>query len=322
MLEKEEQRLRTAREHLLKALNQPSPVKSFTAPIFVVPTLGRTLRKLKWSLLRNGRGLKQADESLEGTLTEIEQQMRYWADKHANYRRQQATAYMLRGAIAAANASRRSIKDSKDLNLAALNFFKQALDIDPNDRQALEYAAHQQRIFEYLDEAQANYEVLLRLTEGPETDDALIRMRAHRYIGEILEKKHEKTGVAQRLSEATTALNSALQHVPVPARDGLEHAYICRTLASVQAKRGQVGWLSTARNAERMFLMLGQRRDHKREAAKAHAELRNFIASRTGSITQPQIAVEPASQPVDIGDAVSQDQVAVPPHPTDKPALH
>ncbi len=283
MLEKEERRLQDARNKLFAMMEKARPPKSFEAPIFVVPSLGRALRQMKWARWRNGRGLISANESLQAALDDIDGQLRYWDEKHANYRRQQATAYLLKGAIAAANGTkiRTDGKDGLENNREALVAFSKALEIDENDAQALEYVAHQQRILGMLDEAFQSYSRLEQLTNKPEPDAALVRLRALRYMGEILERKFDATNIQARLTLAKTNLQQALLIVPTIARDDLDHAFVHRVLASVEMKRNVPNALHLATAqcflAERIFLDLIRRKRNLKEAEAGLSDVRNLM---------------------------------------------
>ena len=176
---------------------------------------------MKWARWRNGKSLASADESLETALSDIDIQLRYWDEKHANYNRQRATAYLLRGAIAAANGTKKRAngKDASEHNRIALDYFQKALEIDPNDYHALEYAAHQQRILGMYGEAIVTYEKLEQTTNGPDPELVLTRVRALRYLGELYERMYDDKGVKTNLTTAKSKLQLALGIVPAIARD-------------------------------------------------------------------------------------------------------
>jgi hypothetical protein len=280
MLEKEELRLRDARKHLLGIMEKPTPRKAFETPMFVVPSLGRALRIMRWARWRNGSSLVSADESLQAALDDIGSQLKYWERKHSNYLRQQATAYLLKGAIAAANGSKdkNTGKDGLEHNREALIAFSKALEIDESDAQALEYVAHQQRILGMFDEAFQNYSRLSQLMTGPEPESALVRMRTLRYMGEILEKKYDATEIMARLITAKQTLQDALANVPTIARDDLDHAYVHRVFASVEMKRKALGSAKfQSERAERIFLDLIRRKRHVKEAEVGLIEVRSLM---------------------------------------------
>lgn len=190
---------------------------------------------------------------------------------------------MLKGAIAAAHASKGKSngKDAAEHNGEALTYFSKALEIDPNDLEAMEYVAHQQRVLGLIDEALESYVQLEKLNTKPETESAIVRTRALRYIGELLEKKFDKTGVQLRLTEAKGKLQAALSAMPAIAKDELDHAFICRGLTSVELKRanGNINYASQqCLVAERIFLDLIRRKRTTSEAEAGRADIRRLRA--------------------------------------------
>ena len=164
-LKRDEMRLHTARNVLLRNFERPSLSKPFAAPIFLEPSMKAAMRRLDWSGWWSWRALPSADNSLGDALKEIESQMNFWEKQHAHYKRQEAAAYLLRGAIVAGDASAEGHR-------RALGYFQKALAIDGNDIEALEYAAHQRRVLGEIDEALVNYDRLAELTDQPGTDFA------------------------------------------------------------------------------------------------------------------------------------------------------
>jgi tetratricopeptide (TPR) repeat protein len=230
-LKKEETRLHTARNVLLRNVERPSLAKTFIAPIFLAPSLKEAMRTMKLARWWNVWALPRADKSLETALSEIETQMEFWEDQHAHYKRQEAAALLLRGAIAAG-------KGAPEDNKAALGYFLKVLAIDESDIEALEYAAHQRRVLGELEDALADYERLARLTNKPGAEAAEVRIRALRYQGEILEKKYEKEGVRRNLERGRERLQEALRDLHVEMRGELDHAAIYEVLGRIEDKRG------------------------------------------------------------------------------------
>ena len=225
----------------------------------MVPPLAKAMRKLRWAGTNAARALPAADQRLDQALAELDKQLRFWDGQHANFQRQQATAYLLKGAIAAAKgtSSASSSSDAKEYNRLSLGYFQKALEIDENDLQALEYVAHQHRILGEFEDAERRYSELEKLADKPGAEFSLVRMRALRFYGEMLEKQFDLTGTVVRLTEARSQLNKALQIMPEVARDEIDHAYINRDLASVLFKRNNVLlWMGYCDSAERIFLDL------------------------------------------------------------------
>jgi tetratricopeptide (TPR) repeat protein len=253
------------------------------------------MRKMKWARWPNGKGLASADENLEAALTEIDTQLRYWGEKHSNYNRQRATAYLLRGAICAANGTKKRAngKDASEHNRIALDFFEKALEIDPNDHHALEYTAHQQRILGMVEEALGTYKQLEGVANRPEPEFILVRMRALRFLGELYERRYDTTNVKARLQDAQDALREALKIVPAVARDDLDHAFIHRALASVEWKKGSQLWQNHISAAERMFLELIRRKRSTKEAEAGLADVRKLgeeIDAQAAAATATSVA--------------------------------
>jgi tetratricopeptide (TPR) repeat protein len=232
-LKEEDERLHTARNVLFRNFERPSLSKPFDAPIFLEPSMKAAMRRLKWLNWWNWRVLPNADQNLEAALEEIESQMSFWEKQHAHYKRQEAAAYLLRGAIAAGGPT-------KEDNKRALGYFQKALAIDDSDIEALEYAAHQRRVLGDIDDALADYDRLARLTNKPGAEFASVRIKALRYAGEMCEKKYDKERVRSNLDKAKDRLEQALDDLLAHARGELDHAAIHEVLGRVEDKRGTI----------------------------------------------------------------------------------
>jgi tetratricopeptide (TPR) repeat protein len=126
-LRHEDERLKSARTALLSAVTRGVPKRPTVKPVFSNGQLSLALKQLKW-----GRTAK-AEASLEAALKLTEEKL-LTADKFAGiHRHQKAAAHLLLGAIA----------DSKKEHLAALQHFKAALELNPEDVEAIEYAGLQ-----------------------------------------------------------------------------------------------------------------------------------------------------------------------------------
>ena len=279
MLVEEEDRLKTARKVLLERIQHPESIKPFKAPIFVEPSLAKAMRALKWVGWWNGKALSTADEKLKSALDEIEGRMRSWDDHRSHQLEQQATALLLRGAIAAASAEkeRAAGKDGDARNREALGYFLKALEIDATDIEALEYAAHQHRMLGEVDDAIEFYDRLAEHTEKPGAEMALVRMRALRYKGEMYERRFDSEQVALDLTRAKESLERALETMPQIARGELIEAFTRRWLGSVEDKKNTATlWRAQYGTAETIFLDLIRRRKHVREAEAGLEEVRTL----------------------------------------------
>jgi hypothetical protein len=125
--------LHDARNVLFRNFEKPTLSKPFNAPIFLEPSMKAAMRRLKWSNWWSWRALPSADDSLEAALGEIESQMKFSEQQQAHYKRQEAAAHLLRGAIASGGIG-------ADDHKRALDHFLRAIAIDDTDIEALEYA--------------------------------------------------------------------------------------------------------------------------------------------------------------------------------------
>jgi hypothetical protein len=242
LLEKDEARLRgEARVALLSAVNAPSAARAtVTPPIFAVPTLKTTIRNLNWSGWRNPFPFATAERELETALDEIEKQLAFGEQSRINCKKQQAVAFIVKGAIAAARASQiNATPESTDRdNRAALYDFGRALEIEPTDIEALEYFAHQQRVLGQDGPAISSFERLISLTESTNCEAKLVTARAYRYIGEILEKQYDATRVQLRLTTAKQRLESAFEALPTVAMGQIDHAAVRELQGRLAEKDG------------------------------------------------------------------------------------
>jgi tetratricopeptide (TPR) repeat protein len=280
MLLQEERRLKNARLVLLERIQRPESIKPFKAPIFVVPSLAKALRALNWMSWWNSKSLDVADQNLKSALSEIELRLQKWDDNRAHQREQLATALLLRGAIAAARAEKDRAEgmDGDARNREALSLFSKALEIDPTDIEAMEYAAHQHRMLGELDLATALYERLAEQSNRPGTDMAMVRMRALRYQGELFFRKYEVDGFAATLNNrARPPLLEALNIMPQVARGELIEAFARRWLGEVEDERDTAAlWVTQYNEAERIFQDLIIRGKDVNEARAGLQEIRTL----------------------------------------------
>ena len=293
MLVIEEKRLKDARSNLLKQIERPESIKPFKAPIFVEPALAKALRAMNWVSWRNrwwfgwgnGRALEAADKNLKVSLDEIDTRMQDWERQRSKHLGQRATALLLRGAIAAAEAEKMRVagRDGNTRSRDALGYFLQALEIDPADVEAIEYAAHQHRMLDDVDGAIELYERLVSSANKNDPENALIRTRARRYLGEMYERKSNgsPTDRSKRtnLDEAKKILELALTEMPQLARGELLEAFIHRWLGTVENKREtRTLWQPKFDAAEMIFSELIRRQKDVQEAEAGLEEVRRLRA--------------------------------------------
>ena len=301
MLEDEEHRLDKARQVLMEQIQHPESIKPFTAPIFLVPSMAKAMRKLRWASSTNSKSLPAADANLQAALDEIQLRMQWCDDQRSNHQRQRATAYLLKGAIAAARAEKERVTggDAVARDKEALACFQKALENDRYDIEALEYVAHQHRILGDIDSAIESYQALADQTDGPDPSTALIRMRALRYLGEMYERRYDLNHVASDLRLAKTNLELAFANMPEIARDTLLDGFTHRWLGSVEDKKGTARlWQQEFATAERIFSDLQLR---KKDMAQAKAGQEEVKQLRSAAINRRIDTVEavPALTPVD-----------------------
>ncbi len=240
LLVKDEKRLRDeARLALLQAVKTPNAARnSVTPPLFAEPMLKKTIRNLNWSGWMNPFPFASPEQELKLALVEIEQRLSF-CDKSRDYcKKQEALAYIVKGAIAAARAGTPGVspeKADRD-NRAALHDFNRALEINPVDIEALGYVAHQQRVLGQDEQALASYHQLAALTLNSGEQAKLVNARSYRHIGEIREKQHERTNIGLRLTTARQNLDLAYLAIPSFARGQLEHAAIREVQARLARK--------------------------------------------------------------------------------------
>ena len=181
--ERVDARLKEANAQIAKAVQRPSPRRKFEDPIFEDETLNPVLRQMKW-----GRR-PRADQSLEATLRELEDQLDLWNGQKREYERRKAQACLLRGAIAAARAAKIGRNDGAEArqdNIEALEYFREAFELSGRtDTEALEYIGHQQvRLGDYAP-ALATFQQLASVTPQGRS---LQRARHHR--GTRVHRRH------------------------------------------------------------------------------------------------------------------------------------
>ena len=143
-LDREESRLKGAREQLRLAIERPGTQRPFRSPIFLAPALRRTVREFGWGSYFLPPQLPYADFQVSASVDQVQKQIKLSGDRHTHLNKQLAAAHLLKGAMLAAEATKleQSGKESRAPLTAALNQFTAALAVYPKDVEALEYASH------------------------------------------------------------------------------------------------------------------------------------------------------------------------------------
>ncbi len=284
MLEKEEGRLKTVRSELLSAVIRPSSTQVVAAPLFAEPQMLTTIRKLNWARWWRPRPFQAVEAELELALVEMEQQQKFCEQRSELYRSQEATAYLLKGAIASSRATRTDVNspEQERLNRSALNHFSRALEMEPDNLEILEYVAHQHRALGDVDLALSAYQQLAQQSLGTDRGHRLYRSRALLFLAEMLEKQHDRTQVVARLIEARQNLEDALCELPVDQRGQLHHAAIHEAMARVCQKLGRGALLQ--RHAQSALAIYSQLAAHEPEKSDAEAGKQRMIRSLASPI--------------------------------------
>lgn len=178
-----DQRLETAQEDLLEAIQRPGPGLRFAAPLFADADLTCVLRERRWDRTPLAITVaRSADSQLATAIDRITRRIEATAKANTSLQKQLAAAHTLRGAIAAA------VQKTPSQAEFALSCFRNALRI-PHQRISIfakELEAHQLRRLGHLDRAAEAYEKLQDLTGNLDArQQAIINARAKRYLAEI-----------------------------------------------------------------------------------------------------------------------------------------
>ncbi|MDP1911535.1 MAG: hypothetical protein Q8K85_24805 [Hyphomicrobium sp.] len=227
-LAREERRLADARKQLRLIIERPNVERRFREPIFLAPPLKRAVRNLGWGSYFLGPQLGYVSFQLDGSITQLDRQVKLAKDHQRHLERQLATAHLLKGAMCVAEGSvaEGRNEDGRVMVSSALNHFQSALAVDANDCEALEYAGHMHVSLRQDQDAELLLDRLLDLTSGH--GKSLTRARAFRYKADISASR-SRNGVAR------TQLNEALRFLPnLHGEDRVEEAEIHEALADRQ----------------------------------------------------------------------------------------
>ncbi len=198
-LEQQETRLTDARKNLSSHFRVPSPGQPDDQPAFCSRRLGRTLKKMHW-----GYGIAGTND-LKGAVQVSANQAKLARLQAEEHQKRQALAHLLLGARAAARTSTDPVV-RQSARATALVEFDSALKINPEDTEALEYAA--MMLLELANPQGAldrlNDLIALRLKEGGHALARAYQLQANAF---------ERLPIAQN-GNANAALSYALQCMP------------------------------------------------------------------------------------------------------------
>ena len=198
-LSKQEQRLVNTREDISQVVSIPSPSHPIEQPVFHDKALNELLYRMDW-----GYG-QAATDDLDKAVSLCSEKARLSKDQSDEHVKREVLAHLLLGAKFAAN-------ESSDPGLRvesrrqALGHFQDALEINPDDPEALEFAG---MIYLQLGRADEALNKFNRLIELRTAEGGANLARAYRLQASAYENLAEPS-----YGNANIALNSALQHIP------------------------------------------------------------------------------------------------------------
>ncbi len=241
LLNQQAVQVKEARDALLSAIEVPNAARvRVTPPLFTVPALQHSIRNLSWGGWSSPFLFSSAESEMNDALGELNQKLVFCEKRRRDCITQQATAYLVKGAIAAARATRlgNDTSEAARENRNALDYFLRAFSLNESDLEALQYVAHQHRVLKEDDLAFNAFERLAEKTVNGDSETKLMNSRANRYMAEICEKQFEETRISVRLKEAGTYLDAALESLPDVAKGQIDSAAIYEVFGRVKEKEG------------------------------------------------------------------------------------
>jgi hypothetical protein len=273
-LESEDHRLTQARHEVLEAINRPGPRRSFAEPLFAVKPLQKVLRKKNWDRVVGAPGIEiGAEKQLAAALKTLTRRLEVAREQLDQLHAQQATAYLMRGAIASARAGEALYNGSAvRLDRKALNEFRSLLQVPghEDDIEAREYEAHQLRRLGLHQQALDAYQQVEEIAQTIDTDTKLRDLtvaRSKRWRAALVQAKAWQdfeagarqgagSGTAYDLLKANedSALKLRNRHGPFLAGwDAIEQgdlhyltAFVAQNLSFSTAARVHLGLAETA----------------------------------------------------------------------------
>lgn len=208
-LRESDRRLLDGQAYVLEALRRPAPGQKFKLPLFAEVPMLSILRERNWDRAPVASNIfNSAHWQLNTAMEAIGRRIETAERSVASLRLQLATAHVLKGAIASAQA-RRSAKVDTDKDLDALNSFRSATRLPGQEKNltAKELEAHQLRKLQRLDEARDAYKSLEGLALATQDTNAQMRVgsMAKRYRAEILQALNSDVVMGERRFEGCGA---------------------------------------------------------------------------------------------------------------------
>lgn len=186
-LAERDRRLADGTRGIIELIQRPAPGQRFKDPIFIDADLQVVLRERNWDKPVYALGVaKSSDVSLSRAIESLKLRLETAGKDLASIRQQLASAYAIRGTIAASMARRHQ---SEEMHSRALSYFRSALALPGHeaDFTLRELEAHQLRKLGLASAAQA-YANLYSLSEAlqPPRARAIASARAKRYLSETM----------------------------------------------------------------------------------------------------------------------------------------
>ena len=231
-LRRDEKRLHDGGSKLRMLVDKPGVRRSFVEPAFLDDSLRSAVRELGWGSYFLPPQMGLVEYQLGTAIAQLQRQVSIANERQRHFDKQLTTAHLLKGALwmgSASEASATGESDRVQLTNAA-SHFAAALQIDPNDEEALEYAAHVHIRLGQTDEATDYLEKLLHLTA--KVEKSLTRARALRSSARIEENEGKNRNAVRHLRKALEVLPNLF------GEDRIEEAEINEALADCQKKLG------------------------------------------------------------------------------------
>ena len=233
LLERTDQRLLGDRQPLLSAVADNRPGSRARASLFYVAPLNRALDAMRFGNYR------AAEVSLNEALRELKEQMEVSGRQQRSFEEQKVAAHILRGSIASARAEY-DAQDGKSPDHGrklAEREFSEALQLRPEDLDALELRGRQRQILGNHPGAIADYNALVEAAIRAKA--ALRAARGYRLAGELKESEGNKAALVQARQCLVDGLSTIAAAGTPDSEVWLEKARILLATARVQQRQGR-----------------------------------------------------------------------------------